>query len=126
MQQSRPAVEAGASGEKTDEREGDAADSWRNGNIQFTNRRGENSSANEDQLFSNNMNQGHLALSISDSSSHRQTTDSGGRGESSSCESHTREMQSVTARAVYQMVPLAASTIATALARSFGQGPGYD
>ena len=75
MQQSHPAVEAGASG-KTGEWEGNAAVNWRNGDIQFTNRRGENSSANEKQLFSNNVERSHLALFDSDSSSRRQTTDS--------------------------------------------------
>ena len=100
IQQSRPAEEAGASGEKTGEREGDAAVNWRNGDIQFINRTGENSSANEEQLFSNNVEQGHLTLSMSGSSSRRRITDSSGRNENSSGESHAREIQSVAARAV--------------------------
>ena len=37
-----------------------------------------------------------------------------------------REMQSVAARAVYQMVPLSASTTAVVLASSFGEKPVYD
>ena len=84
------------------------------------------SDAQGKELFSNDLEQGHLALFKSGTSSRRPTTDSSGRVETSSGESHAREMQSVTARTVYQMVSLAASTTAVALARSFGEIPGYD
>ena len=60
-------------------------------------------------------------------STRRQATDSSGKGENSSGESHTREMQSVAARAVNQMVPLDESTTAVALACSlFGEKHGDD
>ena len=117
-------MKAGTSGEKTGGCEEDAAVSWTNGDIQFAKRKGENSSA---RAKNENLEQDHLALSKSGTSSRRQTMDSSGSGENFSGEPYTSEMQSAAARTVYQMVPLAASTTtALALARSFGEKPEYD
>ena len=57
MQHSRPTVEAGARGEKTGERKEDAVVNWKNGDIHFTNTRGESpsGSAQEKQVYLNNL-----------------------------------------------------------------------
>jgi len=75
MQQSSLAVEAGANGEKTGEREKDAVMNGRDGDTSFTNK-GQRLQANapKELLFSNNQEQGHLALSKTGSPSRRQTT----------------------------------------------------
>ena len=94
MQQSRPAVEEGACGEKTGERKEDDAVNGGHRDTLSINRGSESppASAREEQLFLNNVEQGRLALFKSGTSSHRQTIDSSGRGENSSGESYTREM----------------------------------
>ena len=111
----RPAVETGAKGEKTGERKEGAIVNGRHGDTAFN--RGSESpsaSAREEQLFSNNEEQGHLALFKSGTSNRRQVAGSR-RGEISSGELHTSEMQSVAARTVFQMVPLAESKTSTRL-----------
>ena len=83
-------------------------------------------SAREEQLFSNNEEQGHLALFKSGTSSRRQIADSR-RGEISSGELHSSDMQSVAERTVFQMVPLAESNTAVAVVcPSSGEKPGDD
>ena len=92
MQQSRPAVEAGACGEKTGERKEGAGVNRGHGDAPFN--RGSKSpsaSAREEQLFSNIEEQGHLALFKSGTSSRRQIADSR-RGGISSGESPTSEI----------------------------------
>ena len=108
----RPAVETGAKGEKTGERKEGAVVNGGHGDTSFN--RGSESpsaSAREEHLLSNNEEQGHLALFKSGTSSRRQIADSR-RGEISSGEFHTSEMQSDAARTVFQMVPLAESKTA--------------
>ena len=108
----------GEQGEKTGERKEGAVVNGGHGDTPF-NRRSESpsASAREEHLFSNNEEQGHLALFKSGTSRRWQIADSK-RGENSSGELHTSEMQSVAARAVFQMVPLAESSTAVALACS--------
>ena len=67
--------------------------------------------AREEPLFSNNEEQGHLVLSKSGTSSRRQIVDSR-RGEISSGELYSSNMQSVAERTVFQKVPLAESDTA--------------
>ena len=85
-------------GEKTGERKEGAVVNVAHGDTLFN--RGSESpfaSAREEQLFSNNEEQGHLALSKFGTSSRWKIADSR-RGDNSSGESHTSEMQSVAAR----------------------------
>ena len=76
-------------------------------------------------MFSNNGEQGHLALFKPGTSSRRKIADSR-RGEISSGELHSSDMQSVAERTVFQMVPLAESNTAVAVACSSGEKPGDD
>ena len=118
MLQLRPAVETGAKGEKTGERKEGAVVNGGHGDTPF-NRGNESPSAcaREEQLFSNNEEQGHLVLFKSGTSSRRQIADSR-RGEISSGELYSSDMQSVAERTVFQMVPLAESDTAVAVACS--------
>ena len=124
MLQLRPAVETGARGEKTGERKEGAVVNGGYGDTPFN--RGSESpsaSAREEQLFSNNEEQGHLVLFKSGTSSRRQIADSR-RGYISSGELHSSDMQSVAERTVFQMVPLAESNTAVAVAcSSSGENP---
>ena len=73
----------------------------------------------QEELFSNNVKTG--------SSRRQQSMDSSGMGKNFSGELHAREIQSVAARAVYQMVPLSASTVIPMPPTCpFGQKPGFD
>ena len=114
-------------GEKTGERKEGAVVNGGHGDTPFI-RGGESpsASAREEQLFSNNEEQGHLALFKSGTSSRRQIADSR-RGEISSGELQTSDMQSVAERTVFQMVPLAEFNTAVAVVcSSSGEKPGDD
>ena len=98
QQLSRLALEKDEQGEKTGERKEGAVVNGGHGDTPFN--KGSESpsaSAREEQMFSNNEEQGHLALFKSGASSRRQIADSR-KGDISSGELHTSEMQSVAAR----------------------------